>query len=255
MTNEIKISKLDCYYKIKEITEEPSYVRPKRQKLCSFENITEVLKNCGVLITKIPEEKESRKKWQSEKFKIISAFDRVIEEKKKYEKHPATYKIEGNFFDSNEYDYLTKLIKPTDNDKDYVMEIESVEHDVEMQTELKRKKGPGRPLSEKPLIEFSDPWIKKKLEKTYATLLKEFSDLKVPFDQYLAKFALMFYYTAGENYNHKKGQMFNKVVTLGVFYKLFQFIQNMIKHHIFFNHFFLGHVSMEDHVLKNRKYI
>ena len=111
MENEIKISKLDCYYKIKEITEEPNYVRPKRQKLCSFENITEVLKNCGVLITKIPEEKESRKKWQSEKFKIISAFDRVIEEKKKYEKHPATYKIEGNFFDSNEYNYLTKLIK------------------------------------------------------------------------------------------------------------------------------------------------
>ena len=100
MANEIKISKLDCYYKIKEITEEPNYVRPKRQKLCSFENITEILKNCGVLITKIPEEKESRKKWQSEKSKIILAFDRVIEEKKKYEKHPATYKIEGNFFDS-----------------------------------------------------------------------------------------------------------------------------------------------------------
>ena len=105
---------------------------------------------------------------------------------------------------------------------------------MELQTELKRKRGPGRPPdSEKPLKEFSDPWIKQKLEKTYAILLKESSDLKCPFDQYLAKFALMFYYTAGENYNHKKGQMFNKVVTLGVFYKLFQFVQNMIKHYVF----------------------
>jgi hypothetical protein len=115
MSKEKIITKLECYYKIKEITEEPDYVRPKKQKLSSFGNVTEVLNKCGVYIAEKPAEKELHKQWQNEKNKIQQAFDRVLEDKKKYEKNPNTYTFEGNFFDSKNYKLLTYVVEPTIN--------------------------------------------------------------------------------------------------------------------------------------------
>ena len=44
--------------------------------------------------------------------------------------------------------------------------------------------------------------------------LKKSSELKVPFDKFVAKMCRMYYFTAGETFNKQKGQMFAKVVTL-----------------------------------------
>ena len=138
----------------------------------------------------------------------------------KYEKNPTSYKIEGNFYDSSEYNLLTNLVKPT-IDNDYVMDHQNVESEIE--PELKRKKGPGRPsqLGEKPLMEFGDTWIKEQLNPLYNHISKVSSELKIPFDRLVAKMCLRHYYTAGPNYSHEKGQIFNKVVTLVVFSNLF----------------------------------
>ena len=69
------ISKLDCATKVKELTEEPSFACHKKQKLGTFENITEILRDFDVSITEIPGlvEKEKRKKWQAEKKQIIES--------------------------------------------------------------------------------------------------------------------------------------------------------------------------------------
>ena len=63
-------------------------------------------------ITEIPIEKENRKKWQAEKNKLMKAFDRVLVEKDKYEKNPTNYKIEGIFYDPNDYNLLTNHLEP-----------------------------------------------------------------------------------------------------------------------------------------------
>ena len=106
------ISKLDCIDKINDISEEYSFAS-KKQKLGTFENIQEILKSFGVVITEIPVEKTVRQKWQSEKSKLMKAFDRVLNDKKNYEKKPTSCKIEGNFYDSNDYKLLTNLVEPT----------------------------------------------------------------------------------------------------------------------------------------------
>ena len=105
------------------------------------------------------------------------------------------------------------------DDPDYVMEHENVESEIE---EPKRKPR-GRPskLGVKPLMEFGDTWIKEQLNPLYNHITKVSSELKIPFDILVAKMCLRHYYTAGPNYSHEKGQIFNKVVTLVVFYNFF----------------------------------
>ena len=100
------------------------------------------------------------------------------------------------------------------------VESENVQSEIE---EPKRKRGPGRPseLGVKPLMEFGDTWIKEQLNPLYNHISKVSSELKIPFDRLVAKMCLRRYYTAGPNYSHEKGQIFNKVVTLVVFCNIF----------------------------------
>ena len=49
----ILISK--CLELLKEIIDDT--IRPKKEKLGSFENVCEILQNCGVLVTERPDEK------------------------------------------------------------------------------------------------------------------------------------------------------------------------------------------------------
>jgi hypothetical protein len=185
------ISKFDCFQKIKELTEEPTYAYNKKQKLGTFENLSEILYDFDVSVTQAPVEKKSREKWNEEKKKILKAFTRVLDEKKKFEKHPNTYKIEGDFFDSNDYDLLIKLVKPTTDD-DYVMDLENEAYESD----------------------FEDTAIQEKTKEILDLLLKTSSDFYVPFDKLVAKVSMQYFYTTGENYDKSKGDMFNKVVTL-----------------------------------------
>ena len=49
-------------------------------------------------------------------------------------------------------------------------------------------------------------------------LVKEWSNVNsktpIPFDKYVAKLAMRYYFNTGENLDKEKGEMFNKVVTL-----------------------------------------
>ena len=45
-------------------------------------------------------------------------------------------------------------------------------------------------------------------------LVKECSDQDISFDKLLAKMALKYYFTVGENYNRANGDMFNKVTLI-----------------------------------------
>ena len=98
------------------------------------------------------------------------------------------------------------------------MDHENVESEIE---EPKRKRGRPSKLGEKPLMEFGDTWFKEKTNPLYNFITKVSSELKIPFDKLVAKMCLRHYYTAGPNYSHEKGQIFNKVVTLVVFCNLF----------------------------------
>ena len=84
---------------------------------------------------------------------------------------------------------------------------------LESETVLKRKT-PGRPKEEKPLIEFGDTMIREKTKPILTYLTDKCSELKVPFDILVAKVSMQYFYTTGENYNESKGNMFNEVVTL-----------------------------------------
>ena len=167
------------------------------------------------------------------------ALKRVLAEKKKCDKDNIDYNtIEGLFFDSENYKLLTKIVTPpVDKDTDYVMESESNSDSELDPVELKNKRkrgrsesdpsepknkiirGPGgRPSELKPLCEFSPPAIKEKTDKGYELLLKEWSDVNsktpIPFDKYVAKLTMRYYFNTGENLDKQKGEMFKKVVTL-----------------------------------------
>ena len=54
--------------------------------------------------------------------------------------------IDGIFFESLKYEYLTKIVNPPDNDPDYVMEQEfDTEKSDSNPVELTRKRKRGRP--------------------------------------------------------------------------------------------------------------
>ena len=72
----------------------------------------------------------------------------------------------------------------------------------------------GRPKTEKPLIEFSDPCINQKTDEYLQKIEKGCSELDVPFDKFVSKLATRYYFTNGENQDKKKGHMFNKVTLL-----------------------------------------
>ena len=119
--NKITITKLDFLDRIKNIIE-TNQLRPKKQKLGIFENVTEILNDYSVTITSPPDEKALRKKWQNEKDKLKAAFSRLLDDKKKYEKNKDTYKItDGIFFDTDDYKLLTKIGK-TEDDPDFIMD-------------------------------------------------------------------------------------------------------------------------------------
>ena len=164
------------------------------------------------------------------------AFGRAVDKKQTCDRDNIDYNtIDGNFFDSENYKLLTKLVTPpVDKDTDYIMESE-LESDSELDPVLpkaKRKRGHsesdpaepeakrtrGRPPDKKPLCEFSDPVIREKTDKGFELLLKEWSDVNsktpIPFDKYVAKLSMRFYFNTGENLDKQKGEMFNKVVTL-----------------------------------------
>ena len=118
-------------------------------------------------------------------------------------------------------------------DADYVMEVDK-NFEPEPKNKIKRgcpdsksdlvqpeakRKGPGgRPTELKPLCKFSPTAIKEKTDKGFELLKKEWSDVNsktpIPFDKYVAKLAMRFYFNTGENLDKQKGEMFNKVVTL-----------------------------------------
>ena len=54
-SNNVTISTSLCLYEIKGIIDD--VLRPKTKKLASFENVCEVLQNCGILVTERPDEK------------------------------------------------------------------------------------------------------------------------------------------------------------------------------------------------------
>lgn len=202
--NKIVITKFQCIESIQRIIDSNS-LRPKKQKLGNFENVIEVLNEYGLSLTKPPVENELFKKWKCEKDKVISAFSRVLEERKKFERHKDRHRIQGNFFDSEEYKILTQPI--IDTDPDFV--IQSVS-DVESDAVPKRKV--GRPKMS--LTDLGSTQLRKRTNEIYDVLLKECSDQNVSFDKLISKLALRYYFTPGENYDKKKGDMFNKVVTL-----------------------------------------
>ena len=205
----ITITKLDFLEKIKQFIE-TNPLRPKNQKLDLFANVTEILNDFGVTITSPPEEKEIRKKWQNEREKLKSAFGRLLDDKKKYEKNKDLYTItDGIFFDSDNFKLLAKISK-TDNDPDFLMDLSmGIENDMS-ESELKHKSG-GRPKSVKPLFEFGDTVIREKTDEILNYLVKKSSELDAPFDRLVAKCCMRYYFTSGENFNKKKGQMFNEV--------------------------------------------
>ena len=211
----VQISKLDCLKKLDELA--PS--KPKQQKLGSFENLQEILSDYDVVVTTPPLELETRKKWQREKQKILQVFCKILDERStciKKKNYNYNGMLDSVFFDSESYKLLTTVTPPSSNDPDFVMENETL-LDIDIEDELKRKTI-GRPYSEKPLMEFSDPTIREKTEEIYQKVIKFCIEYGIPFDKLLAKLALRFYFTAGENFNKQKGQMFNEVVTLEEFH-------------------------------------
>ena len=112
---------------------------------------------------------------------------------------------------------MTKFIDPTPDPSpdfdpnDYVMESE-----FEFAPPPRKR---GRPDVEKPLSEFSDTSLREKTDKAFQNLVKEWSDLNstcpIPFDKFVAKLLMRFYFnTGGEYLDKSKGEMFKKVVTL-----------------------------------------
>ena len=170
--------------------------------------------------------KEQRAKWQKEKDNLSRDFGRLVEEKKKLDKNKVEYsEIEKKiFFESGKFRTLTNIIAPPpdpnhdpspdfDPANDYAMESDNESESAP--PERKR----GRHDVEKPLTEFSDTSIKKKTDKALQDLVKEWSDLNVktpiPFDKFVAKLLMRFYFnTGGEYLDKSKGEMFKKVVTL-----------------------------------------
>ena len=126
-----------------------------------------------------------------------------------------------------------KICKLTVCDADYVMEVDK-NFEPEPKNKIKRgcrdsdsdlvqpeakRKGPGgRPTELKPLCKFSPTAIKEKTDKGFELLVKEWSNVNsktpIPFDKYVAKLAMRYYFNTGENLDKEKGEMFNKVVTL-----------------------------------------
>ena len=211
----VQISKLDCLKRLDELA--PS--KPKHQKLGNFENLQEILSDYDVSVTTPPSETETRKKWHKEKQKLLQKFDRILNERSNcYKKKNYNYNglDDAPFFDSENYKLLTTVTDTSSIDPDYVMENDTLDIETETKDEPTRKIGKP-PDTEKPLLEFSDGWIREQLRPTYHALLKKSSELKIPFDKCVAKMAMMHYFTAGENFNKQKGQMFSKVVTLKKF--------------------------------------
>jgi hypothetical protein len=93
------------------------------------------------------------------------------------------------------------------------LDTEKSESEIEIEEETKKRKR-GRPNSIKPFTQFGDTYQREKTDQAFHVLAKLSSELKAPFDILTAKLNLRYYYTAGENYDQKKGQMFNQVVTL-----------------------------------------
>ena len=87
--------------------------------------------------------KESRKQWLSEKNALLKVFKKVLEEKKRLDKNNIDYStVNKIFFESNNYQFLTKLL--SDKDADYVMESEMSESELSESepVPVKRKRGP-----------------------------------------------------------------------------------------------------------------
>ena len=162
--------------------------------------------------------KVQRENWQKEKKNISRNFDRLVDEKKKLDKSKIKYStVETTFFESEKFKTLTKFIDPTPDPSpdfdpnDYVMES-----DVEFAPPTRKR---GRPDVEKHLSEFSDTSLREKTDKAFQNLVKEWSDLNlktpIPFDKFVAKLLMRFYFnTGGEYLDKSKGEMFKKVVTL-----------------------------------------
>ena len=70
------------------------------------------------------------------------------------------------------------------------------------------------------MIECGDTKIRLMTDKGLNLLVKEWSDVNsknpIPFDKYVAKLAMRYYFNTGENLNKKKGEIFNKVTLLEI---------------------------------------
>ena len=68
------------------------------------------------------------------------------------------------------------------------------------------------------MTECGDTKIRLMTDKGLDLLVKEWSDVNskspIPFDKYVAKLAMRYYFNTGENLDKKKGEMFNKVTLL-----------------------------------------
>ena len=70
------------------------------------------------------------------------------------------------------------------------------------------------------MTECGDTKIRLMTDKGLNLLVKEWSDVNsknpIPFDKYVAKLAMRYYFNTGENLNKKKGEIFNKVTLLEI---------------------------------------
>ena len=159
--------------------------------------------------------KELQESWQSEKKNLTRAFTRVLETRGDLDRSKLDYSTtEAVFFDSEKYQTLTKIVCSNGEkkvDSDFVLDSDNEDEILE----LPRKR--GRPEWDKPLTECSDTWFRINTNEIYETLLKFCSKWNIDpadFDKLISKLAMRFYFTAGENLNKKKGEMFNKVTLL-----------------------------------------
>ena len=220
----LKLSKLDCLNKLEKLTNVDGPSSPKKQKLGTFENLKEILSEFDVSVTSAPLEKDLRTIWQKEKKKILSKFNQILDERATHIKHKSRHAyFDGPFFDSNDYKVFTSLVEDSAHDPDYIMDVENDTSETETESKAEQEKTMGCPPSDKPLSEFSDPMIRKKTDPILQSILKASSELKMPPDKLVAKTLMRIYFTAGEHFNKKKGQMFNKVVTLEKFMFLFSY--------------------------------
>ena len=119
---------------------------------------------------------------------------------------------------------MTNIIAPPpDPNHDPSPDFDPTANDYAMESDNESESAPprkrGRHDAEKPLTEFSDTSIREKTMKAFQDLVKEWSDLNlktpIPFDKFVAKLLMRFYFnTGGEYLDKSKGEMFKKVVTL-----------------------------------------